>query len=110
MRRTPLPSVIETSCSAPVALAHGPANIPLGLRLLLVLPLVIELLAACHSELYLGAPVLEVHPQRYQREAALRCLVREFLNFAAMQKKLPRPFRLMIEPVAHRVLRDIAPD
>src|SRR5207302_375263 len=61
---------------------HGPADVALGLRLLLVLALVVLLLAAGHAQLDLGPPLFEVHPQGHQCEAALLRLAGELGDLA----------------------------
>src|SRR5207248_528782 len=45
----------------PIPLGHGPADLALCLRRLLVLALVVRLLAARHRQLHLGPAFLEVH-------------------------------------------------
>src|SRR4051794_25376512 len=74
------------------SLIHRPPYIPLGFRLLLILPLVMLLLAASDAEFHLGAAVFEIHSQRHQRETLLRRLARELGDLAFVQQQLARPF------------------
>src|SRR5262249_6597615 len=108
----PYPLVFESAIrnSLPAPLGHGAADVALGLCFLLVLALVVLLLATGHAQLDLGPAVLEVQPQRYQCEAALRGLAGELGDLALVQEELARPLGLVVELVAHRVFGDVAAD
>src|SRR5439155_2039632 len=87
---------------------HRLADFALGLGFLLVLALVVGLLALGDGELDLGPALLEVEPQGHEREAALRRFGGELGDLTAVQQQLARPLRLVVQPIAHRVFRDIA--
>src|SRR5437868_4026576 len=82
---------------------HRLADFFRRLRLLLRLALVVQLLAAGDADLHLGAPLLEVQPQRDERVALLGSLAGELGDLALVQEQLARPLRLVVEAVPHRV-------
>src|SRR5262245_3098075 len=70
-------------------------------------PLVLPLAPAGESELELRAPVLEVHPRRDERQAALAHLRVKGLDLVPVQEQLAVAARLVRESAAaRRVLGD----
>ena len=68
------------------------------------------LLAVRHGDFNFRESALEVHPQGHEREPLLCRFGRETGNLPTVQQQLPRPFRLVVEAVAHRVFGDFAAD
>src|SRR5262245_66577376 len=72
----------------PPSRRHRPLDLAVRLRLFFRLAFVEILLAACDGQFHLGEAVLEIHPQRNQRKAALRRPSGELGDLAAVQQQL----------------------
>src|SRR5581483_2465847 len=86
-----------------------PFDLPLGISLGDVAPLVALLLAARDRQLDLHPPVLEIHPGRDDRHPLFAYRSVERVDLASVQEKLPRPRRLVVRAVPLRVDRDLEP-
>ena len=71
-----------------LSLLHGRARLAIDLALLDRVALVVRLLALGERQRQLDAPVLEIHPQRHERHAALDGLADQLPDFVAVQQQL----------------------
>src|SRR5690606_1627830 len=77
---------------SPLARARQrPVDLPLGVLLGRVTALVVELLAAAHGEVDLDPAVIEVEPERHQRQAPAAHGVLDFAYLLALEQQPARP-------------------
>lgn len=97
-------------CQSPARQKPSDARQVAADRLLLQrVALVVQLLAAADAEIDLDAPVLEEHLQRHERQSLRLGLQLEVEDLLRVHEQLALALRLVVEPVAEAVARDVRP-
>src|SRR5262245_4086371 len=106
----PNPSAGEAASADSTARLERALDLPIGVALRDVAPLVATFLAAGERELDLRAAVLEVHPRRHERQPALAHLADERRDLPAMEEQLAVAVRIVVHDVRLPVLGDVRAD
>src|SRR5690606_37217615 len=96
---------------ASALVAQEPALLAAPVALLFGFPLVVQLLAARHGDLDLGAAaVVEIDFQRHNRHALALDRLRQFGDLARLEEQFAGPARLVIEAVGLQIFGDVGVD
>src|SRR6266545_1893033 len=96
-------SVARSLLSLVAAGFHDALDVAFRLAFGDIFALIVELLAAREAQFDLGAPALEIEPQRDERETLSLDLAGDALDLAAVQQQLARAGRFMVE-ISSRLL------